>query len=147
MIRGPNHAESKVVNQRELLNQDLKHPVCSLSLSGYLLSHLGHWIFSCPRNGLQYVLPNVSPPRQHRRNGWPPNTDGPAAGFSHLMETHIWGFLTGHLNFGCLYPKPHLPKPLLGHSLDLQVPRPPHSGNPSPCVSRAATPHKSKLTT
>ena len=86
-------------------------------------------------------------PRQHRRNGWPPNTDGPDAGFSHLGDTHIWGFLTGHFNFGCLHPKPHPPWPLLRRSLDLQVPRPPHSGNPSPCASRAATPLKSRPTT
>jgi hypothetical protein len=46
------------------------------------------------------------------------------------------------LNFGCPHPKPHPPRPLLRHSLDLQVPHPPHLDNPSPCVSRAGTPQE-----
>ena len=67
---------------------------------------------------------------------------------SPISGTHIYGgFLQDTLQFWCQHPKPHPPRPLLGHSLDLQVPRPPHSGNPSPCVSRAATSLKSRSTT
>ena len=50
------------------------------------------------------------------------------------------------LNFGCPNPKPHPPRLLLGHSLDSQVPCPPHLGNPPLCVSRVGLFQESRPT-
>jgi hypothetical protein len=50
------------------------------------------------------------------------------------------------LNFGYPHPKPHPPRPLLGHGLDSQVPLPLRSGNPSPCVARVEISQESMLT-
>jgi hypothetical protein len=48
-------------------------------------------------------------------------------------------------NFECLHPQPNPPRPLLGHSLDSQVPCPPHSDNP-PFVSRVGIYQESRPT-
>jgi hypothetical protein len=65
-----------------------------------------------------------------------------------ISESHVYGFFfAGHFStLGVCTLSPTLQ----GHfwdTLDLQVPCPPHSGNPSPHVHRAVTPQKSRLTT
>jgi hypothetical protein len=115
MIRGPNNAEIKVVNQGELLIQDLNQPcLCSLFCLANPPLTLAIESLTIPRMVSSMCLPMFHNPRQHRRNGWSPNKDGSDAGFSHLGDTHIWGFHAGHFNFGCPHPKPHPLRPLLG---------------------------------
>ena len=64
MIRGPKYAESEVVNQGELLNQDWNQPcLCSLFCLANPSLTLAIESLTIPQNGLQYVLPNFYTPR------------------------------------------------------------------------------------
>jgi hypothetical protein len=48
-----------------------------------------------PRMVSSMHFPMFNTPMYQRKGGWPPNTVGTAASFSHLGGTHTWGYLTG----------------------------------------------------